>query len=397
MSERGDVSRGSEHPDDRRGRLRELAGLFLRLGSTSFGGPAAHIALMEHEVVTRRGWVSHAEFLDMLAATNLIPGPNSTEMALHLGQRRAGMAGLLVAGACFIGPAMGIALLMAWIYVKLGHRPEGLAVLAAVKPVLIPVIARALVRLGASAVRDVDRGVVALLALGGILGGLNELLVLVLAGGVMAMRRGWGGGAGSGMALGVIGPRWPVALGGAAALTLSPGGLFLVFLKIGAVLYGSGYVLLAFLRADLVARRGWMTEAQLLDAVAIGQVLPGPLFTTATFVGYILGGLPSALSATAGIFLPAFVLVAISGPLIPRLRRSRWAGGFLDGVTAASLALMVVVTWQLARAALDGPAAWGMAVMAAIALARYGCNPAILVVGGALAGFLMWGAGLGPV
>lgn len=378
--------------------LGEIARLFFRLGATSFGGPAAHIALMEHEVVRRRGWLTHAQFLDLLGATNLIPGPNSTEMAIHIGWHRARWAGLLVAGACFIAPAALIVLVCAWAYVRFGHRPGAAGLLYGVKPVVIAVVVQALWRLGRHALRS--KAIIALAALCVALNalGVNELAVLFGAGSLVpCLRRASKlGRGGSRPTEGIAAV--PVALAqagipaGAAPFGLMP--LFLFFLKVGSVLFGSGYVLLAFLRADLVERWGWLTEAQLLDAVAVGQVTPGPVFTTATFIGYVLGGLPGAGLATLGIFLPAFVFVALSGPLVPRIRRSAAAGAFLDGVNAASLALMAVVTWELGRAALVDPLTVGLALASGIVLLRFDVNSAWLVLAGGAVGLLVSAAGL---
>jgi chromate transporter len=372
--------------------LGELAWLFLRLGATSFGGPAAHIALMEHEVVRRRGWLTQAEFLDLLGATNLIPGPNSTEMAIHVGWHRARWAGLLTAGACFIAPAALIVLAFAWAYVRFGHRPEAAGLLYGVKPVIIAVVVQALWRLGRHVLKSGPLVVVAALSVAFVALGVNELVVLFGAGLLVAcLRRASLLGRGGGGPTGGIAAAVPLALAQVVvpAVAAVPFGLlplFLFFLKVGSVLFGSGYVLLAFLRADLVQRWGWLTEAQLLDAVAVGQFTPGPVFTTATFVGYVLGGLPGAGLATLGIFLPAFALVAASGPLVPRIRRSPAAGAFLDGVNAASLALMAVVTWRLGRAALvDGPTV-GLALLAGLLLVRYPLNSAWLVLAGGLFG-----------
>jgi len=374
----------------RRARLGELATLFLTLGTTAFGGPAAHIALMEHEVVRRRGWLSREEFLDLLAATNLIPGPNSTELAIHVGQRRAGGPGLLVAGACFILPAALLTLLAAWAYVRFGSLPPLAHVLYGIKPAMIAVVLQALVSLGRTAVRSRLLAAVAVVATAATFAGVNELALLLAAGLlVMTLRArpkspGTRLPAAGPIALGIAGAAAPLA--GAAAFGLAP--LFLFFLKTGAVLFGSGYVLLAFLRADLVQRWHWLTEAQLLDAIAIGQLTPGPVFTTATFIGYLLGGLAGAGVATAGIFLPAFVFVAASGPLVPRLRRSPAAGAFLDGVNVASLALMAAVTWHLGRTAIVDPITVLLFIAGAIALLRYRVSPLWLVLAGALAGAL---------
>jgi len=368
----------------RRTPLSDVARVFLRLGVVSFGGPAAHVALMEEEIVRRRRWLTHESFLDLLGAANLIPGPNSTELAIHVGYARAGWPGLLVAGACFIVPAAVIVTALAWSYVSYGSLPAIAGVLAGVKPVVIAIVAQAIWNLG----RRVLSSRIALAlgiacAIAAALG-VNELALLGAAGVAMwalcASRRSSDGG--RGRAIGVL--ALPMLAATPSAFTL--GGLFLVFLKIGSVLFGSGYVLLAFLRADLVVRLGWITERQLLDAVAVGQVTPGPVFTTATFIGYLLGGPVGAAVATAGIFLPAFVFVAASGPLLPLVRRSPDARAALDGVNVASLALMAVVTVQLARSALAGPMGPVLAVASAVALMRFRVSAAWLVLAGALLG-----------
>ncbi len=344
---------------------------------------------MEDEVVRRRGWLTRDEFLDLLGATNLIPGPNSTEMAIHVGMKRAGWPGLVVAGASFILPAAVLVLALAWAYVRFGRLPQAAAILYGVKPVVIAVVAQAIWGLGRAAVKTPLLGALGAAAAAAKVAGVNELALLGLAGALAAapvtMRRG------GAAALGAVFAAAPATPAAAFGL----GALFLTFLKIGSVLFGSGYVLLAFLRADLVERLHWMTESQLLDAVAVGQVTPGPVFTTATFVGYVLGGTTGAVVATAGIFLPAFVFVAASGPLVPRLRRSRTAGAFLDGVNVASLALMAVVAWQLGRAALVDAPTVAIGAVAAVALLRFRVNSAGLVLAGAGVGWLVrsWGTG----
>jgi chromate transporter len=359
--------------------LKEVALLFLRLGFTAFGGPAAHVALMEDEVVRRRRWLSRDEFLDLLGATNLIPGPNSTELAIHLGHRRGGWAGLLVAGVCFILPAMLLTLGAAWAYVRWGALPSMEGVLYGVKPVIIAVVLQALWGLGRSAVKTRVLAAVAL--------GAGAVMVLWRGSRHAAARGDTPKGLGGGL---VGGPLVPLGLaaGATSAVPFSLGGLFLFFVKVGSVLYGSGYVLLAFLRTDLVERWGWLGEAQLLDAVAVGQVTPGPVFTTATFIGYVLGGVPGAVVATVGIFLPAFFFVAVSGPLVPRLRRSWVAGAVLDGVNVASLALMARVTWELGRAAVVDAVTVGLALVSALLLSRYRVNSVWLILGGAAVGLL---------
>lgn len=368
-------------------RLIELAALFLRLGFTAFGGPAAHIAMMHDEVVKRRRWLNDQEFLDLLGATNLIPGPNSTEMATHIGFRRAGWLGLLIGGACFILPAMGIVMALAWTYVEYGATPAATWLLYGVKPVMVAIVALALLDLGRRAVKDaltlaVGIGTFALYFLQ-----VNEIALLFAGGAVVMMtsnlqriRQGR-----------LHDLAAPLALFSLPALATTPfnlSTLFFTFLKIGSVLYGSGYVLLAFMRADFVVRLGWLSDQQLLDAIAIGQVTPGPVFTTATFVGFVLGGTPGALVATLGIFLPAFVFVALSSPFIPQLRSSTWFGALLDGVNVASLGLMAAVTVELSRASLIDPLTIGIALVSTGLLIRYKINSTWLVLGGAALGLL---------
>lgn len=379
----------TEHAGQPRGSLAELALLFLRLGSTAIGGPAVHIAMMEEEVVTRRGWLTRAEFLDFLGATNLIPGPNSTEMAIHVGRVRAGWRGLLVAGVSFILPAALMVGWLAWAYVRYGALPQIAALLYGVKPVVIVVIAQGALRLGRSAVKSVWLAVLGGLAVNAAALGVDALLVLFAAGalaGVVDLRSRFRS---ANVAAGALGAGGVMAAAGVGVVPFSLTLLFLVLLKIGATLFGGGYVLVAFLRSDLVARLGWLSERQLLDAVAVGQVTPGPLFTTATFVGYVLGGARGAVLGTVAIFLPAFVLVAISGPLILRLRRSSTAGAVLDGINVAALALMIVVSAQLARSAIVDWFTLGLAALGALLLLRYRVNSAWLVLGAAIAGGTM--------
>ncbi len=375
--------------------LVELATLFLKLGTIAFGGPAAHIAMMEDEVVRRRQWLSQEEFLDLLGATNVIPGPNSTEMAIHVGHRRAGWPGLLVAGSCFILPAAFIVTAFAWAYVRFGSLPQADAILYGVKPVIIAIVLQALWRLGRTALRTWSLELIG--AAGIVLGflGVNELVILFGGAIVVGLGRSLIRKRNPGSRLFSITSGGPFGLlmqaGGAAGTAAASFGLWpllLFFLKVGSVLFGSGYVLLAFLRADLVTRWHWLNEGQLLDAVAVGQVTPGPVFTTATFIGYVLGGPSGALVATVGIFLPAFFFVAVSGPVLPRIRRSPTAGAFLDGINAASLSLMAVVTFQLGRAALIDLTTFALLATSLILLFRFRINSVWLVLGGALAGLL---------
>lgn len=362
--------------------LSELAWLFLRLGATTFGGPAVHIAVMQDEVVRRRNWLTQDEFVDLVGATNLIPGPNSTEMAIHIGHRVQGWTGLVVAGAAFIVPATLIVTLLAWAYVEFHTLPPVEGVLSGVKPVIIAVVAQALWNLGRTCVKSWTLAVLGIVAIGLVAAGVNELIVLFGAGGLLAIGKAVQRGSPVAMLL----PWANAAVGAEEAVGLWP--LFGVFLKIGSVLFGSGYVLLAFLQAELVESRGWLTEQQLLDAVAVGQVTPGPVFTTATFIGYLLGGVPGAAVATAGIFLPAFVFVALSVPILPWLRRSPVAAAFLDGVNVASLALMAVVTWQLAGAALVDWISVLLAVGSAVLLLGFRVNSSWLVLAGAAVGLI---------
>jgi chromate transporter len=354
-------------------RLRDVAAVFLRLGVTAFGGPAVHVAMMEEEVVRRRKWVAEQRFLDLFGAANLIPGPNSTELAIHIGHDVGGWPGLLVAGACFIVPAALITLALAIAYVRFGAVPAMQGLLWAVKPVVVAVVAQALFQLGKKALKTYALYGIALVAAVANFLGVHELIVLACA-------------AAFALALDGKGTRALMPMPLAAPALIGPLPLFLVFAKIGSVLFGSGYVLLAFLRAELVERRHWMTEAQLLDAIAAGQVTPGPVFTTSTFVGYVIGRGPGALAATCGIFLPAFVFVAVTAPLVAKLRTSKSLGRVLDGVNAASLALMAVVAFRLARGALIDPLAIAIALISLVLLVRFKANSAWLVVGAGVLG-----------
>jgi chromate transporter len=363
--------------------LRAVAVLFTKLGLIGFGGPAAHIALMREEVVRRRGWMTEEEFLDLLGAANLLPGPNSTELAIHLGRRQAGLPGLVVAGVCFIVPAMLLVLACAWAYVRFGRLPAVVGGWNGAKPVVVAVVAAALAGFARTALRP--RGAPAAAAVALVLAavGVHELVVL-LAAGFVALAVRVPARRAQATTVASLAPLALLAGPPAAGLEW----LFLYFLKIGAVLYGSGYVLLSFLRGDLVERTGLLSQAQLLDAVAVGQVTPGPLFTTATFIGYLLHGVMGGVVATIGIFLPAFLLVGVSGRLVPWIRRTPPARAFLDGVNAGSVALMAVVTWALGHGALTTPLAWTIALLT-LALVVAGINSAWLVAGGALAGILL--------
>jgi len=367
--------------------LRELAQLFLKLGSVAFGGPAAHVAMMQDEVVDRRRWFSRQRFLDLVGATNLIPGPNSTELAIHIGYERAGWAGLLVAGSSFIVPAMLIVMAFAWAYVEYGSTPAGEALLYGVQPVVIAIVVHALAKLAPTAAKDwLLRGIV-VVSIGLFLAGMNELLILFGLGLlVMLVRNAARLGSGAAQMLLPV-PLILWAQDAGVPVTLER--LFLTFLKIGAVLYGGGYVILAFLQNDFVDRLGWLTQQQLIDAVSVGQVTPGPVFTTATFIGYVLKGVPGALLATLAIFLPSFFFVAISHRYIERMRSSKWFSGLLDGVNAAAVGLMAGVTIALAREAIVDVTTVVVAVVALGLLAVARVNSAWLILAGGAIGLLV--------
>ncbi len=343
----------------------------------------------------RRAWLTREEFLDYLGATNFIPGPNSTELAIHIGMARHGWPGLLLAGSCFILPSAVIVGLLAWAYVRYGTLPQVAGLFHGITPVVVAIIARALWSLGRSAVKSAGLGVLGLAALGALMAGAHELVVLLAAGLIALLSAGvsrwWRGPLA--VALSLVWASTSAAATAAAgtgpAVSFSLWSVFTVFARIGSVLFGSGYVLIAFLRADVVERLGWINERQLLDAVAVGQVTPGPLFTTATFVGYVVAGVPGAVAATVGIFLPAFVFVAVSGPLVPRLRRSTVASRVLDAVNVASLAMMAAVTLQLGASTLRAPVPVALAGLSLLLLARYSINPTWLVGLGAAVGWLV--------
>ena len=371
-------------------RVGEVAGLFLKLGTIAFGGPAAHIAMMHDEICRRRGWVSEQRFLDLLGAANLIPGPSSTEMAIYLGYERAGWKGLIAGGVCFILPAMLIVLTLSWVYVQFGSTPQAVWLLYGIKPVIVAIIVQALWGLLKNAIKGLLLAAVGLLVLILYLGGFSAV-ALIFGSGFLVMctknlrRIPRGRGTNIGIAL-LPGLGLPVSQVAGIPVQSSLTSLFLIFLKIGSVVFGSGYVLLAFLRNDFVHRLGWLTDQQVLDAVAIGQFTPGPVFTTATFIGFILGGFHGALLATAGIFLPSFLFVAAVFPLVGILRRSQWAGAFLDGVNSGALGLMAGVTMQLGKAALMDWFTLSLAMLSALALFRFKVNSAWLVLAGGVIG-----------
>jgi len=371
--------------------LGEIALVFLKLGTVAFGGPAAHLAMMEEEFVRRRKWITHAEFLDRLATANLIPGPSSTEVAIFIGQLKRGWRGLIVAGSCFIIPAALIVSVIAWAYVRFGSLPRAQNVLFAIKPVVVAIIIQALGRLSRTGIRTTLLAVIAALAAVLSLLAVNPVLVLVFAGALSAIALGTRNKL---FSLGSLGTPKVLAgamaaIGAVAAAPVGLGRLFLSFLKIGSVVFGSGYVLLAFLQSEFVQHLHWLTNQQLLDAVAVGQFTPGPVFTTATFIGYIVAGWLGAVVATVGVFLPGFILVALSGPVIPRLRRSPIAAAALDGVVAGSLALMAVVTWQLGKASIVNWTALAIFGVSLIGLLRFRLNSAWLIAAAAVFGLVM--------
>lgn len=357
--------------------LKEVARVFFKLGCIGFGGPAVHIAMMEKEVVQDRKWMDHQQFLDLVGATNLIPGPNSTEMTMHCGHRRAGGMGLVVAGICFIAPAVIITSLLAWAYAKYGALPRVAPFLYGIKPAIIAVIVSAMFTLAKKALKSVFLYIIGALCLIAVLLGANEIAVLFSAGAVGMYYRA------------VTQRRTLNSVVPLAAISLSHKQVFLTFLKVGAILYGSGYVLFAFLDAALVSK-GIISQKVLIDAIAVGQFTPGPVFSAATFIGWQISGLKGALAATLGIFLPSFLFVALLNPLVPRLRRSMLMSAFLDTVNVASVAIMLAVSAQMAKECIYD---WrtlliGLSVLA-LTLIFKKLNTAFIVLGGATAGYLL--------
>lgn len=372
-------------------RLKEVASVFLKLGTTAFGGPAAHVAMMEDEIVKKRKWLSKEKFLDLYGATNLIPGPNSTELAIHLGYERGGWLGLILAGACFILPAMLIVLAFAVMYVRYGALPEVSNILYGIKPVIIAIVLQALIRLGQSAIKNKITGIIGAAVIILSFLGVNEILLLALAGLFMFVVTN-----GSKLNKSKLNSFTPALLPLAVLVPsqLQRSGMnvykvFLSFLKIGSVLYGSGYVLLAFLEAEFVERFAVLTSQQILDAVAVGQFTPGPVFTTATFIGYLIQGTPGAIVATIGIFLPAFVLVGLLNPIIPRLRSSKVISNILDGINVASWGLMAVVSWKLGVSAVVDVTTAILAAVSLFVVFKYKINSAWIVLLGGIAGLVV--------
>jgi len=375
---------------ERRGTLREIAREFLRLGFVAYGGPAAHIAMMEERFVRQRAWVTRERFVDLVGAVNLLPGPSSTELAIYLGEIRGGVPGLITAGACFILPAAVLVVALAWVYVRFGAVPQMAGLLFGIKPVVVALIAQAIWNLGRTALKNAALTMLAICVVAMAAWGIQALVLLIGAGIVWMIVR-----AGRSLAktrAAVVGMMGTGAAGAGGAIGAVP--VFLYFVKIGAVLFGSGYVLLAVLRADLVAKLHWLSDAQLLDAIAVSQATPGPFFTVATFIGYILAGWRGAALATLGMFLPAFVYVGVTARFLPNLRKSPVASAFLDGVNAAAVALMAFVGWQFARASLVNVPAMVLAIASAVLVFRYKVNSAWLVLGGALAGIVLHALGI---
>lgn len=386
-------------PDQRSLRLSELASVFFRLGTVAFGGPAAHVAMIDDEVVRRRRWMSRENLLDLIGVTNLLPGPNSTELAIHIGYERAGWPGLFVAGSSFILPAMAIVWLLAALYVQYQTVPQVAWLLYGIKPVIVAVVLQALWKLGKKALKDGPTRVAGVAAIAAYFAGVNEIALLLLVGLAVMLAKNWQrrGTTSSVLLLpisGILSQASSMTAATATAVSIGWASVFLFFLKVGCVLYGSGYVLLAFLQRDLVEKNQWITSQELLDAVAIGQLTPGPVFTTATFVGYLVAGHAGAIAGTIGIFLPAFLLVGLVNPWVPKLRQSSWASGFLDGVNAASLGLMAGVTYTLGHAAVIDGVTVVIAVLSAIALFQFKLNSAWLVLAGAVAGLTLHLAGI---
>jgi chromate transporter len=394
--------------------LKELAHVFLKLGSIAFGGPVAHIAMMEEEIVRRRKWITREYFLDLVGATNLIPGPNSTEMAIHIGYVRAGWSGLATAGICFIVPAGLITAVFAWAYVKFGSLPKVAPFLYGMKPAVLAVMLSGLWRLGRTAVKNwqlfvIGLGVtiasllrvdeVAALLIGGSVGmiwlrlstpgktPLGKKIIIGLASSTIYSILGKGRGFAQTLTIATV------AVGGPAGSYLWKLGLF--FLKVGAVLFGGGYVLVAFLEGGLVHDYGWLSQQQLLDAIAIGQFTPGPVLSAATFIGYLIAGMPGAVVATAAIFFPSFFFVAALNPVVPKLRQSLWTSAFLDAVNISSVALMLAVIVKLGQTTLVNWPTSLIAIASAAAAFRWRLNGFWLVLGGATAGWLLSALGLG--
>jgi len=375
-------------------RLLEIAQVFFKLGVIGFGGPAAHIAMMEEEVVTRREWMTRSRFLDLIGATNLIPGPNSTEMAIHVGYIYGGFFGLILAGVCFLIPAVVITGIFAWIYVAYGDLPQIAPLFYGIKPAVLAVILGALWKLGKKAVKSYQLFLIGLGVAVLLLVGINEVIALLIGGfvGMLLLQKVLPKQTAEGL-IGTLSFGTIIkAVAAITAKTVPPlWKLGLFFLKVGSILFGSGYVLIAFIEGELVNQNGWLTQQQLLDAIAIGQFTPGPVLSTSTFIGYVIAGLPGALVATVGIFFPSFIFVIILNPVIPKLRNSQWTSAFLDAVNVSAVGLMTVVTLQLAYSLFLQPLDYVAMIIflaGAIALFRFQLSPLWLVLGGAVLGLI---------
>jgi len=374
--------------------LGEVFWLFLRLGTTAFGGPAAHLALMQFEAVERRKWMSRERFLDLVGACNLLPGPGSTQVAMALGYSRRRWAGLLVAGSCFILPGSLATLVLAWFYVRFGSLNVVQGLLYGAKPVMLAILAQAVWKLGSSAWRTISLALLGVACGAAALLGLHPLVVLIGTGGLtllVRLRKDLGGSKNGLAALAAPFSSAGLPVGAAAAGAVGLFSLAAVFLKLGVAVFGSGYVLLAFLQADLVDRLHWITPLQLLDAVTAGQLTPGPVFATATFLGYLLHGFGGAALATAAIFLPSFVMAGVVGAMAERIRKSSLAGAFLDGVNVAAVALMASVALPLGRASLIDGWTWALAGSSALLLIRFRINATWLILASAGLGLLLYG------
>ena len=369
--------------------LKEVAAVFFKLGCVAFGGPAAHIAMMEDEIIEKRKWMSHEKFLDLIGATNLIPGPNSTEMTMHCGYQRAGKAGLFVAGASFIFPAVVITAVLAWLYIRYGQLPEVEPFIFGIKPAVLAVIGAAVLKLGKKAIKNTTLIVIGLLTLAASLAGLNEVLALLIAGVCGALFLYSREKIRSRNSLNSIAPFVFLQIGSTALTKLSAWNVFFTFLKVGAILYGSGYVLFAYLDAELVTK-GWLSRAELLDAIAVGQFTPGPVLSTSTFIGYQLAGFKGALAATCGIFLPSFIFVLLIYPYIEKMRQSKFLAHFLDAVNVAAVAVMLAVLIVMCKDTLtDWRAILIAAASAFLVFGKYKVNVMWLILGASVAGYLL--------
>lgn len=375
--------------ESKRKKLKEIAGLFLKLGVIAFGGPAVHIGMMEEEVVTKRKWMSRQHFLDLVGATNLIPGPNSTEMTMHCGHERGGRAGLFVAGISFIFPAVIITGLLAYFYVEFGHTPQIEPFLYGIKPAVLAIILSAIYKLGKKALKNMMLGVIGVSVIIASFFGVNEIIAILTSGVVGMIWFGITSNDQEKMHREII-PFVLLAATLPAIKAISNTKIFLIFLKIGAVLFGSGYVLVAYLDGELVETLNWLTKQELLDAIAIGQFTPGPVLSTATFIGFQLNGVKGALMATAGIFLPSFFFVILLNPIVPKLRQSKLAAAFLDSVNIGAVGIMVAVTYRLGSEILLDWKTWSIAITSiAITFFFKRIGSFWIVLGGAIAGYLL--------